>query len=148
MSALDALTVLNPSIIGQAEKAHSAVLDLVLVGTSLDEKQWITLQLTAAADGPVRADELVAQVTNKAKFAAADVRAALEGLTRADLIAGSDAELITVTEVGATLVAELRAKAARYVSHAYEQIPTADLIVAARVLTTITATLSADLAAR
>ncbi len=148
MSAPDALTVLNPSIIGQAEKAHNAVLDLVLAGTPLDEKRWISLQLTAAADGPVPADELVAQVANKAKFAPADVRAALEGLTRSDLVAGSAADLITVTEIGAGLVAELRAKAAGYIRHAYEQISTEDLIVAARVLTTITATLSADIAAR
>lgn len=47
-------TVLNPSIVGQAEKAHGAVLTKVLAGTTLDEQQWITLQFADGA-GDVQA---------------------------------------------------------------------------------------------
>jgi hypothetical protein len=43
------LAVLNPAIVGQAKKAHGAVLKRLLADTTLDEQQWITLQFATGA---------------------------------------------------------------------------------------------------
>ena len=52
-------TVLSPSIVGQAEKAHGAVLRKVLAGTGLDEQQWITVQFAGAAGAGISRDDLI-----------------------------------------------------------------------------------------
>jgi len=148
MPTSDHSPVLNPSIVGQAEKAHNAVLDLVLDGTPLDEKSWITLQLAAAWGGAVSTRELVSQVQSKAKFAASDVQAALDQLTDAGLVTATEAGLVAPTGAGTALIAQVRAHAAQFIKRAYSQVPDGDLAVAARVLTRITAALSEDLAAR
>jgi hypothetical protein len=146
MTAADPLATLNPSIVGQAEKAHNAVLDRVLAGTSLDERQWITLQLASAAGAGTSVSDLVARVSAAAKFSPAVVEAAIEALTGAALLDRSADDKVTVTAAGTALVGQLRAKAAEFIGRAYGQIPAEDLAIAARVLATITATLSEDLA--
>jgi len=147
VSTPDALSVLNPSIVGQAEKAHNAVLDRVLAGTTLDERQWITLQLAFSSNGGSSAADLVARVTSRAKYAPATVETAIDALARAGLLERSPDQWVGVTSVGAALIGELRAKIAQYIARAYGQIASDDLATAARVLTTITAALSEELAA-
>jgi hypothetical protein len=49
--------VLNPAIVGQAEKAHGAVLKRLLADTTLDEQQWITLQFAAGAGDALGRDD-------------------------------------------------------------------------------------------
>ena len=147
MSTPDALSVLNPSIVGQAEKAHNAVLDRVLAGTTLDERQWITLQLAFSLDGGSSAAGLVARITSKARYAPAAVETAIDALAQGGLLERSPDEWVSVTSDGAVLIGELRAKVAQYIGRAYGQISRDDLATAARVLTTITATLSKELAA-
>lgn len=147
MSTPDALSVLNPSIVGQAEKAHNAVLDRVLAGTTLDERQWITLQLALSLDGGSAAADLVARVASKAKYLPATVESAIDALVRAGLLERSPDERVSVTPDGSALVGKLRMKVAGYIGRAYGQISRDDLVTAARVLTTITATLSKELAA-
>lgn len=146
MTTPDALATLNPSIVGQAEKAHNAVLERVLAGTSLDERQWITLQLAVAAGTGTRIADLVARVSGAAKYSPAVVETAIEALTGSGLLDRSAGEELAVTAAGTALVGELRAKVAEHIGAAYGQIPAEDLATAARVLKTITATLSEDLA--
>lgn len=146
MSTPDPLATLNPSIVGQAEKAHNAVLDRVLVGTSLDERQWITLQLAMAAGSATPVADLVTRVSAAAKFSPAVVETAIAALTESGLVERAPNHELTVTGAGTSLVGELRSKAADHIARAYGQIPAEDLATAARVLTAITATLSEDLA--
>jgi hypothetical protein len=73
-----------------------------------------TLQLAAAGGGRLSADELVAQVVSKAKFAPADVTAALDALTATDLATRSDGEQVSVTDAGTALISEVRTKASGY----------------------------------
>jgi DNA-binding MarR family transcriptional regulator len=147
VSTPDAPSVLNPSIVGQAEKAHNAVLDRVLAGTTLDERQWITLQLAFSLNGGSSAAGLVARVTSKAKYAPAAVETAIDALAQAGLLERSPDQWVSVTPVGAAFVGELRRKITRYIGRAYGQIAADDLATTARVLTTITAALSEELAA-
>ncbi|MFJ9371711.1 hypothetical protein ACIRRA_46085, partial [Nocardia sp. NPDC101769] len=85
MTATTAPT-LNPSIVGQAEKHHHAILVRSLAGTSLDEKQWITLNVALAAGEPVEEQAHIAKVATMTQFATADVEAALTALVAAGLL--------------------------------------------------------------
>lgn len=140
-------TVLNPSIVGQAEKAHGAVLKKVLAGTTLDEQQWITLQFADAADAGIQHGELIERVAQAAKFDPHAIESAITALVTAGLLEqrpdGSD----QATPEGRELVASLRERIGGLIASAYGSVPPEDLATAARVLVTITARLSADLAA-
>lgn len=134
-------TTLNPSIVGQTEKVHTAILARALEGTALDETQWITLNLAIAADGIDHA-QLVQRVTAATKRNAALVEAAITALEDRGLLATA-----TVTDAGRELVGSVRAGIAPIVARAYGQVAEEDLAVAARALTIITAALSQELAA-
>jgi DNA-binding MarR family transcriptional regulator len=149
MTTTDPLTTLNPSIIGQTEKAHNAILHRILAGTTLDEKQWITVQLALAAGPTFDRVQLVARVASAAKFDPTDVESAIGALTAAGLVQAlpGEGQQLTVTEAGRALVEKLRGETRQAVGRAYGAIPAEDLVTAARVLTTITARLSEELAA-
>jgi hypothetical protein len=144
----DLPATLNPSIVGQAEKAHNAVLKKVLSGTGLDEHQWITVQLAIGAGGSVARSDLVSRVAAAAKFDPESVHTAIAGLTGAGLLreGTGDRDELTVTADGLELVTALRGRVAELIGPAYSSVPPDDLATAARVLTTITQRLSKDLA--
>lgn len=143
-----ALATLNPSIVGQAEKAHNAVLDRVLAGTTLDERQWITLQLAIATGGAVRVSDLISRVSGAAKFPPMAVDAAIGALTGTGLLDRGAEDDVTVSAAGTALVADLRGKVADFIGIAYGQVPADDLATAGRVLKAITVSLSDELARR
>jgi DNA-binding MarR family transcriptional regulator len=140
------LATLNPSIVGQAEKAHTAILWRVLAGTCLDEQQWITVQLAAASGDTPSRRELVERVASAAKYDPNAVETAIAALTGAGLISELPGDRLSVTGEGRELVKSLRAKVGDQVGRAYGSVPAEDLAIAARVLTTITTILSEDLA--
>lgn len=140
--------VLSPSIVGQAEKAHGAVLRKVLAGTSLDEQQWITVQFADGAGGSISRGDLIGRVTAAAKFDPQAVDRAVTALIGASLLEqrpGADDQL-AVTSEGRELVSGLRERIGELIAGAYGSVPPADLATAARVLVAITARLSAELA--
>jgi len=144
MADTDPLATLNPAVIGQAEKAHNAVLDRVLAGTALDEHRWITLQL-ALATGPVPRTELATRVTTLAKFSATAVHEAISGLAAAGLI-HIDQEDVAVTTAGRSQVHALRQRVGSIIGPAYASVSVQDREVAARVLSQITGRLNVVLA--
>jgi hypothetical protein len=134
---------LTPSIVGQAEKAHNAILFRVLNGTGLDEKQWITLVLALGAGRPIARAELIDGVSRAAHYPPSDVDTAISALTDAALLARqSNDSGLTVTEEGRDFAENVRAKTDPIVERAYGVVPDADRETAARVLTIITARLS------
>jgi hypothetical protein len=139
-------TVLSPSIVGQAEKAHGAVLRKVLAGTGLDEQQWITLQFAAGAGASIPHTELIERVAQAAKFDAHAIETAIAALIGADLLEQRPEGNVQVTPEGRELVSSLRERIGGLIAGAYGSVPSEDLATAARVLVTITARLSADLA--
>jgi DNA-binding MarR family transcriptional regulator len=149
MTTIDPTATLNPSIVGQAEKAHSAILYRALAGTTVDEKQWITLNLAAAAGATVGRAQLVARVAAAAKFDTTVVEASVIALTSAALVQElpGEGDRLAVTEAGRALIEKVRSATGQVVARAYGDIPADDLATAARVLTVITAKLSEELAA-
>ncbi len=137
-------TTLTPSLVGQAEKTHNAVLYQALSATTLDETPWITLVLANGASGPIDREPHVARVAQTARFAARDVQEAIEELLRESLLVEEDGRL-AVTSAGAATVARVRAATGPVVARAYADIPVEDLAIAARVLTEITARLAVEL---
>ena len=148
MGTGDPLTALNPSIVGQAEKAHGAILRRILAATTLDEKQWITMNLAIGMGTPIDREQLVARVAAAAKFDPNAIEAAIASLAAARLLGlGDDDHHLTVTNAGRSLIDDLRAAIAGTVGRAYGEIPAEDLATAARVLTAITTRLSEELTA-
>jgi hypothetical protein len=140
-------TVLSPSIVGQAEKAHGAILRKVLAGTGLDERQWITLQLAHAPGTSIRRTDLITRVSAAAKFDRPVIDQAINALIGRSLLEQQRADQLAVTQPGRELVSALREQVGELIGGAYGSVPPEDLATAARVLTTITARLSAELAA-
>jgi DNA-binding MarR family transcriptional regulator len=147
MSNSDPLATLNPSIVGQAEKAHTAILKRLLSGTNLDEQQWITVQFATGSGDTFHRSELVARVADAAKYDSASVESAISALISASLIeeVAGESEQLTVTAEGRALVSALRGKVGEFVGRAYGSIPPEDLATAAAALTAITTKLSEEL---
>jgi hypothetical protein len=135
---------LNPSIVGQAEKSHNAVLYRSLAGTTVDEIQWITLVLAIGAGSPVDRAEHVAHVVSAARFAPDDVKAAIERLVTESLLI-SEGQRLIVGPAGLAFVGRVRAETSPVVARAYAGISPDELAITARVLTEITSRLSSEL---
>lgn len=138
-------TTLNPAIVGRAEKHHTAVLTRALSGTTVDEKQWITLNQALAAGGTVERAAHVAHVAQLTLWRPADVGTALAALAGTGLVRETPGDQVEVTDAGRALVAKVRAESGEILGRAYGSVPAADLAVAARVLTTITARMAEEL---
>lgn len=136
-------STLNPSIVGQAEKAHSAILLRALAGTAVDETQWIVLNMAAV---PEPRSDLVARVAAATHFDPAAVEAAIDGVTAAGLIGPLPGQGLGVTTEGRAFVDGVRRSTGEVVARAYGGIGDEDLATAAGVLVTITARLSEELA--
>jgi DNA-binding MarR family transcriptional regulator len=148
MPASAPLAVLNPAIVGQAEKAHAAVLKRLLADTTLDERRWITLQIATGGGDAVGRGDLVTRVCGVAQYDRAAVEAAIAALISASLMEespGAD-DQVAVTADGRTLLTTLRSKVSELTGPAYGAITPEDSATAARVLTTITAKLNEELA--
>ncbi|MGS2811020.1 hypothetical protein [Nocardia sp. MW-W600-9] len=137
---------LNPSVIGQAEKHHTAILARALAGTTLDEKQWIVLNQALAAGAPVAPDAHVSCVAGMTQWNPADVETALTALLDSGLLQATSDDLVEPTADGTAMVAKVRAESGAIVTAAYGAVAPEDLATAARVLATITARMSEELA--
>ncbi|MFD4462780.1 hypothetical protein [Nocardia sp. NPDC058480] len=141
-------TSLSPSIIGQAEKHHTAVLTRALADTALDEKQWIVLNQALAAGAPVDRAAHITRITGLTQWDPADVETALTALLENGLLQATSSTLIEPTATGTALADKIRAESGKIVAAAYSAVTPEDLATAARVLTTITARMAAELAHR
>ncbi|TQF68375.1 hypothetical protein FK531_14925 [Rhodococcus spelaei] len=137
---------LNPSVIGQAEKHHTAVLTRALAGTTLDEKQWIVLNQTVAAGAPVDPAAHITRVAAMTQWNPGDAGNALTALLESGLLRETSADLVEPTEDGTALAGKVRAETGAIVAAAYGAVSPEDLATAARVLTTITARMAEELA--
>lgn len=136
---------LDPSVIGQAEKHHNALLHRVLAGTGVDEAQWITLSQAAAGGGTVDRERHIATLAAKTTWAPAVVATAATRLAEQGLMRETPGGELVVTEPGGRLVADIRARTSAVLGRVYGSVPAADLAVAGQVLSVITAGLSREL---
>jgi hypothetical protein len=140
--------MLSPQIVGQLEKRHEAILEKVLAGTSLDDKQWITVQVALGAAGGIGRNDLVGRVSGLAALNPAVIETAIAGLVSASLVeeVSGAAHLLVVTPQGRELVSALRAKVQGLIGPAYGSVSPEDLATAGRVVVAITNRLSEVLA--
>jgi hypothetical protein len=136
---------LNPQIVGQAENAHGAIMNVVLAGTGLNRDRWVALTLTMAGGGATDRAGLIARMTGALKITEETAQATINELTDAGLLAGTDQ--IVATEAGRTLFAKVRGDIGPIIERAYAGIPAEDLQTAARVLMAVTAGLNRELPA-
>ncbi|MEV6213810.1 hypothetical protein [Nocardia sp. NPDC051833] len=146
MSTTAPATTLNPSVIGQAEKHHTAVLARALAGTTLDEKQWIVLNQALAAGAPIDPAAHITRVAAMTQWNPADARTALIALLESGQLRATSDDLVEPTEDGAALVSKVRAESGAIVAAAYSAVAPEDLATAARVLATVTARMAEELA--
>ncbi|MBU3064335.1 hypothetical protein KO481_22725 [Nocardia sp. NEAU-G5] len=137
---------LNPSIIGQAEKHHAAVLTRALSGTTLNEQRWITLNQALAADGPVERSAHIDRVAAMTQWEPATVADAVTALVDGGLLTELSDGQVGITEAGRDMVAQVRAASGKILGAAYGAVSAEELAIAARVLVTITARMSEELA--
>ncbi|KIA64698.1 hypothetical protein [Nocardia vulneris] len=140
-----ALGTLNPAIIGQAEKHHTAILTRALSGTTLNEQRWITLNQALVA-GPVERSVHIAKVAGMTQWDTATVAAAVTALVEGGLLAESSGDQLDMTEAGRDTVAQVRGASGKILDPAYSAVSAEELAIAARVLVTITARMAEELA--
>lgn len=140
-------TTLNPQIVGQAEHAHRAVLDRLLAAAALTYHQWVALVLTTNGGGDLDRGALVARIAGAVKVDEATALAAVTELTALGLLATAPDGSVTLTDAGRARHRDVRGAVDEVVGRVYGDLPAEDLATAARVLTTITRSLDADLAA-
>ncbi|WP_156910445.1 hypothetical protein [Nocardia mangyaensis] len=135
---------LTPSIIGQAEKHHAAVLARALTGTTVDEKQWIVLN--QATGEPVERAAHIHRIVGLTQWAPAEVETALNALLDKGLLANTPHGRLEPTTAGTAVVGKVRTESGAIVAAAYSAVAPEDLAVAARVLATITTRMAEELA--
>jgi DNA-binding MarR family transcriptional regulator len=136
---------LSPQIVGQAEKAHTPLLDRILAGTGTTRRQWMTLSLAASAGGSITRDQLVDRIAGTLKVDVAAATAIIGELVSEHLLVDSGAG-VELTDPGQKRYREIRAAVDAVVARVYGDIPADDLATAGRVLTQITARLNAETA--
>ncbi|MFD3592132.1 hypothetical protein ACFWU5_05340 [Nocardia sp. NPDC058640] len=139
-------TTLNPSIIGQAEKHHTAILTRALSGTTLNEQRWITLNQALSADGPIDRTAHITRVAHMTQWDPATIADAITALVEGGLLGESTDGQLEPTEAGRVMVTQVRTASSKILTPAYGSVSPEDLAIAARVLTTITTCMSEELA--
>ncbi|MFJ6532975.1 NAD(P)-binding domain-containing protein [Microbacterium sp. NPDC091662] len=114
----------GPQLIGQTEKALNALLQIVLSGRDLTERQWMSLRLASQLDDGDDLDTFVA-----ARLHGPDVGRLLASLRDRGLIAGS-----ALSASGAALVAEIGREIADLTGSLWEGIDERESQAATRVL--------------
>jgi DNA-binding MarR family transcriptional regulator len=139
------METLNPQIVGQAENAHGAIMDLVLAGTGLNRDRWVGLSLVTVAGGSLAVDTLTARMTGALKITPGTALDAVGSLEAAGLLT-ADGGSVTITDAGRSMVAAVRGRTGPILARAYAGVPAEDLATAARVLVAITEGLNRELA--
>ncbi|MFF4750941.1 MarR family winged helix-turn-helix transcriptional regulator [Streptomyces sp. NPDC002514] len=134
-------------VIGLAHYASRAVLEQVLDPHGLTFLRFVTLRLTALADGPVETDRLVGEVVDAVKIDAADAHGAVAELIGAGLVTPREPSGVLVTDAGRELHARASAETAAVSARIYDGIPAQDRAAAGRVLALVTERANAELAA-
>jgi hypothetical protein len=135
-------------VIGQTEKALTAILERQLVGTGLTEPQWVTLTLTVVSGGAIDRDELVDRVAGTLHVGAAQAQEHVIELTAAQLLeAPAEGSTVKLTDAGQELHGEIRAAVTRITKRLWGDLRPEDLAVAGRVLGTVLSRANAVLAA-
>ena len=126
---------LNGQVIGQAERATRAVLEVLLAETNTPFVNWVTLNITAA-QGEIAVDALVDQLVNGLRIEESQARSAIDDLEHASLVAVTDQ--VRLTSQGLERYQRISDGIGEITRRLYRDLPHDDLVVARRVLETLT----------
>ncbi|EDY46202.2 hypothetical protein [Streptomyces sp. SPB074] len=141
-----ATPAVSPRDLALAHYAARAVLEQILARHGVTFARQIALRAAATAEAPHTPDGLVAEVRGFLKTDPAAVRADLDALLAAGLLATDGAHL-RPTGAGRDLLATTAAEVAPFTARVWAGIPADDLAAAGRVLAQVTARANAELAA-
>jgi hypothetical protein len=139
---------LNGQVLGQAERATRAVLEALLAETGTPFVQWVALNLAAQAEAAQREttpDELIGQLVTGLRITAPEGRATIDALVSDSLVTVGDE--VRLTKDGAAKHQLISDGIAEITGRLYRDLPHDDLVVARRVLETLTERARAELAA-
>jgi hypothetical protein len=136
---------LTPQVLGQAEKAHQAMLDHITAGTGITYHQFVALTMIGASGGLVGRDQLVDQLIGALKMDRVAAGTIIADLAADGLFLDLSDE-VAFTEAGQSRHRQLRATVDDVVGRVYGDLPAEDLATAGSLLTTITTRLNAELA--
>ena len=135
--------ILNGQVVGQAERATRAVLEVLLAETDTTFTNWVTLNLVATL-GATTVDSLVGQVVTGLRITDAEARASIDELVATALMAV--AGTVRLTAAGRGRYQRISDGIADITRRLYHDLPHDDLVVARRVLETLTERARAELA--
>jgi DNA-binding MarR family transcriptional regulator len=140
--------MLNPKVLGQAEKAHGALFDRIVTGTNVTYHRWVALNLVAAGPEDIDRERLVETMTGALKIDEAIVRDVIGELVELHLIESTspDGSHLQLTEDGQEEYRRIRGRVDETIGRLYAGIPADDLATAGRVLTLLTARANTELA--
>jgi DNA-binding MarR family transcriptional regulator len=139
--------ILAPRVLGQAENAHRAMLDRILVKTGGSYYAWVALTLAATGGRAVEPDPLVVRMMSALRIDRATALATITELASSGLIEALPGEenRIQLTEAGRARYLETRAVIDDVMGRVYDEIPADDLATVGRVLALITARMNGEL---
>ena len=117
----------GPQLIGQTEKSLNALLQSVLAGRDLTEREWVTLRLASQFDGPGELDGFVAE-----RFHDPDAGRLTAALRDRGLLTDT-----ALTPAGSALVAEIGQEIAALTAPLWLGIEEEDADAATRVLNVV-----------
>lgn len=137
-------------LIGQTEKALTAILRRQLAGTGLSEQQWMTLSLIVASGGTIDGDELTGRAARVLKVSDAHARTRIIELAAAQLLqpAGNDGSRAKLTDAGQRLHRQVRTAVSEITERLWGDLPAEDVATAGRVLDTVLERANVELAER
>jgi hypothetical protein len=135
--------ILNGRIIVQAERATRAALDAHLAETDTPFITWIPLNLIAT-DDELTVDALVDQLATGLRVQESEARKAVDDLVVAGLVSVTDG--VRLTDAGKATHQRTDAGISQLTRRLYRDLPHDDLVVARRVLETLTDRARAELA--
>jgi hypothetical protein len=134
---------LNGQVIGQAERATRAVLEVLLAETNTPFVNWVSLNLIAA-QGEIAIDGLVDQLVSGLRIEESEARSAIDDLVHASLVTVID--LVRLTPQGLERYQRISDGITEITRRLYRDLPHDDLVVARRVLETLIDRARAELA--
>lgn len=141
-------TTFGTRLIGQTEKALNAILGRLLAESGLTEPQWVTLNLAVAGGEPIDVDELTHRVAGVLKVDRSEAHACIVELGDRRLVdmSGEEGAVVTVTDEGRDFRDGIGGVVAQITERLWGDLPTEDLDVTARVLSTVLARVDGELA--
>jgi hypothetical protein len=133
--------------IGQAHHATRAVLERVLTAAGLGFKEWVVVNTLGGNDSGMTTDDVSARVGHGLKITEDAARIVLTGVQDRDLVTRPPGRL-ELTTAGALLFQRVTEAIAGITERLYGGLPAEELVIAHRLLATVTARANAELGGR